>query len=122
MKDQKSALVLLAVISLIAIVVVVTSGFFKKNNLNNIKKEINAKVLGDTFESQNKEHTPLFDMEKVIGDTFQNTKDVAGEKVEEVQKTVVTTVEKEISNLTKSQIEALKLQICRDWGVVPTPP
>lgn len=120
MKDQKSALrAFIAVVSLIAIAAVLASGFLKKKDNEGIKNETGNSILGETTESKEDGNPVLLNAEKFIGDTFQNTKEVAEEKVSEVQKTVIATVEKEVSELTKSQVESLKLQICRDWGVVP---
>lgn len=123
MKGQKSAfLFLIAVISLIAIGVVIARGFLKKSpQTTNISL---PEILGEQSQGEQEElsPTPIINLNKIISDNFQSTKEVAQQKIEEVQKTVITTVEKEISTLTQSQVEALKLQICRNWGVISVTP
>ena len=121
MKRQKSVLLfILAIVSLLGIGVVLATGFFK-NKPQQAKSAEEQKVLGELSE-KNATPAPALDINKFAAESFQNTKEAAGQKVSEVQKTIVNTVEKEVSNFTQSQVENLKLQICRDWGVVPVSP
>lgn len=93
------------------------TGILKSKPQEVAKKEEKREVLGEEI-SSSLSPTPVVDLNRFVSDTFQNTKDAAGQKVAEVQKTIVNTVEKEVSSLAQSQVDALKLQICRDWGVV----
>lgn len=111
MKGQPTLLFLVAVVSLIGIGIV--AGFnFLKANLNVINETKKVNVLGDK----------TLDINRFFTDTFQSGKEVAGQKVTDVQKNIMSTVEKEVSSLAQSQVDALKLQICRDWGVIPPTP
>ena len=97
------------------------SGILKNKPLEILKKIENKNILGEEISSKISP-TQAIDLNRFASDTLQNVKETAGQKVTEVQKTVLTTVEKEISTLAQSQVDALKLQICRDWGIVPISP
>lgn len=117
MKGQKSALLfILAILCLVAIGAVLTSGFLKNKPQEEVKPQ-GQKVLGEEV-SVSTTQTPVIDVNKFIKDKFQDTKSEAAQKVTEVQKTIISTVEKEISNMAQSQVTVLKEQICRDWGVI----
>lgn len=121
MKGQKSILLfILAIVSLLGIGVVLATGFFK-NKPQQAKTAEEQKVLGE-LSQKDATPTPALDINKFVAESFQNTKEAAGQKVSEVQKTIVNTIEKEASSLAQSQVDALKFQICRDWGVVKTSP
>ncbi len=121
MKGQKSAFVyILAIASLIGIGGVLAIGFLK-NKPQTDSKTGEQQVLGEEV-AKDINSTPFIDVNKFVQSTFQSSKDTAQQKVNEVQKTIVNTVEKEISNFTQSQVESLKLQICRDWGVISISP
>ena len=63
-------------------------------------------------------------LQNSVQNTIQTTKDTVSEKVTEVKSEIIKTVEKEISDLTQSQVKTLQWQICKDWGVItvsPTP-
>lgn len=121
MKKQKSVLVLiLAVLSLIGIGIIYLTGLFKDKPKETPKSE-SPNVLGELIESKISPSASA-DFNHFIQETVKNTQDAATAKVSEVQKTLVTTIEKEISTLTTSQVDALKIQICRDWGVVTVAP
>lgn len=120
MKGQKSILLfLLALFSLVGIAAVVVTSFLK-NKPQEIKTTQSQEVLGEAAE-QEATPTPPLDVNKFVQQTMQSTQEVAQEKAKEVQKVIVSTIEKEVSNLTQSQVTALKEQICRDWGVIPAP-
>lgn len=122
MKGQKSILVfILAILSLITIGGVFASGILKRKPKPDIKKEEPPSVLGEIVEPSITP-TPALKVDQIVKTTFDEAKEGALQKAGEVQKVVVNTLTKEVSQLTQSQIESLKLQICRDWGVVKTSP
>lgn len=111
---------ILAVISLIGIGGVYLNGLFK-NNPKVSKKPENPNVLGENIDAQ-ATPTSFLDINKFFQDTVKNTQDTASAKASEIQKSIVTTLEKEITALTQAQVDNLKLQICRDWGVISVTP
>ncbi|MBI3380166.1 hypothetical protein HY029_05415 [Candidatus Gottesmanbacteria bacterium] len=113
-RQQASFLIIISIISLIGIGFVVARGILKNPPQIPFRK---INVLGESIQSKI-EPTSTLNVDQFIRDAFQGTKEVAQQKAGEIQKSVMSTVEKEISTLTKSQVEALKLQICRDWGVI----
>ena len=78
-------------------------------------------VLGESIQSLDelKENNPL---NRFVQNTIETTREKVASKASDLEKLIVATVEKEIANITKSQMDALKLQICRDWGVVSISP
>lgn len=118
MKRQKSGLLLLLVIiSLLAIGGVLFTGILKNKPKNDIKKDNNPTVLGENIISETTKLPPSTDINQIVSDTLQSTRETVSQKTAEIQKSVITNIEKEITNLTQSQIDTLKLQICRDWGL-----
>lgn len=79
------------------------------------KISLNPNILGENISI---EPTMESQINEFVGNTFQSTKETVNQKVEEVQKTVIQTLENQVTQLTQSQITALKTQICRDWGVL----
>lgn len=121
MKGQKSILLfILAIVSLLGIGGILLTGILKSKP-KEVKNTNDQKVLGEEISSK-LTPTSAIDVNKFVQDTFQNTKEVAGQKMVEVQKTILNTVEKEVSSLAQSQVDALKHQICRDWGVIKSSP
>lgn len=125
MKRQKSILLFfLAVVSLIAIGAILASGIIKNKKDNSLKITENPGVLGES--TVNGMTSPAEIINNFIEKTIQNTKEKIQEnvsqKVTQTKDTVLTNLEKEFSSLTKSQIESMKLQICRDWGVITATP
>lgn len=107
-KQQTGLLLLLSIISLLGIGTVFVSGFLKNNPKNSTNQNTNnSSVLGEK----------TADVNRVVSDALQYTKDTVSQQTTEIQKTIVNNVEKEVSNLAQSQVDALKLQICRDWGL-----
>jgi hypothetical protein len=51
--------------------------------------------------------------------SLHSAKDAAGQKALELEQTFLSSAQQEVSSLTKSQVDHLKTQICRDWGVLP---
>jgi len=122
MKRQKSTLLfVLVILSLLSIGGIMLTSILKSKPQEAVKKEEKKDVLGEEISSK-LSPTPVVDLSRFASETFQNTKEQAAQKVFEVQKTIVNTVEKEVSSLAQSQVDALKLQICRDWGVIPISP
>lgn len=122
MKGQKSILLfILAIVSLIAIGGVFTTGILKRKPKPEIKKGESPSVLGEIVEPSITP-TPALKVDQLVKSTFNEAKEEALQKAGEVQKVVVNTLEKEVGSLAQSQVEALKFQICRDWGVVKTSP
>jgi hypothetical protein len=121
-KGQKSRLLfLLAVASLLTCGAIVTIGFWRNNPKNNQPKESTSpSVLGETAADITSKTAT--DVNNLVQNSIQNTKETLSQKATETQKTILQTLEKEISTLTQSQVEALKLQICRDWGVITVSP
>ena len=121
-KQQKSALLAgLAIISLLAIGAILVMSILKNRSKNEDKNKKDSSVLGQTTAIE-ATPTPFIDVNQLLQNTYQTTKDTVSQKVVEVQKTITSDIEKEITNLTQSQVETLKLQICRDWGVVTIVP
>lgn len=121
MKGQKSTLLfILTIISLLGIGGILLNGILKSKP-EKVKTTSDQKVLGDAI-SSNIASTSTNDVNKFVQDTFQDTKEIVGQKAVEVQKTILNTVEKEVSSLAQSQVDNLKQQICRDWGIVSSSP
>jgi hypothetical protein len=121
-KQQKSALLAgLAIIVLLAIGAILVMSILKNRSKNEDKNKKDSTVLGETTTIE-ATPTPFVDVNQLLQSTYQTTKDTVSQKVVEVQKTITADIEKEITNLTQSQVETLKLQICRDWGVVTIVP
>lgn len=51
--------------------------------------------------------------------TIESAKNSLRGKTGDLQKSIVSTIQKEAGDLTKSQLDLLKTQICKDWGVIP---
>lgn len=112
--------------SFIAIAILGTIGtvvFLNRKNIRN--NNFTTRILGQT--TTNLTPTPtLININELFKKSLNKTKETvinsATEKANEVEKTVINTVNKEISSLTQSQLENLKVQICRDLGVISPVP
>ncbi len=125
MKNKKSAvMVAIAIICLCLIGAIFLKGWLKRQNNINTQKEL-GKILGEAVQFI-PDTNPTSAFEKIIQDkihsTFQETKETLTQKAVEVESAVVKLIEKEVSNLTASQVEALKVQICKDLGVIVITP
>lgn len=93
-----------------------TIGEIKKKSRPGIIQD-GTLVLGESIQSLDE-----LNVNNPVNQFVQNTMEGAREsislKAADLEKSIVASVEKEIANITKSQLDALKLQICRDWGVV----
>lgn len=121
MRRKKTGVLLgITILSLLAIGGVVLFSFIKKPK-DIVKDAVLSSILGETT-SISPTNSPSNYLDSLVKDTVNNTRTVISEKMAETQKNVITTIEKEVNNLTQSQIEALKLQICKGWGVITTYP
>lgn len=123
MKKHRSRLLLaLVIISLLAIAFILLSGILTNSTSKKDQNSANVPdILGETS-FLNETPTPLFNLNQTVRNTFDNTKEIVTQKMVETQKNLVSSIEKEISTLTQSQIETLKFQICKDWGVIDVSP
>ncbi|MCJ7739910.1 hypothetical protein MUP32_01155 [Candidatus Microgenomates bacterium] len=133
MKDKAPKILLgLTVISLMVLGFVFTTGLLKGFPKNLVKSESEKSVLGEqashptptSFIDDFVQNTVKNTVKNTLQNTIQNTKETVSEKVTEVKSEIIKTVEKEISDLTQSQVKSLQWQICKEWGVVslsPTP-
>lgn len=122
--DEKSSLFfpVLAFISLIGIGYIVFRSVTSHKTVDEIKHNIASAVLGEKIAQ-----STIDGSKEIIADSLQSTvessKVALSQKAIEIKDTVIESVQKEVGNLTQSQIEALKIQICKDLGVIlsPTP-
>jgi hypothetical protein len=112
-------LVGLATMCLAGIGLVLLGNFLKNPPKINLQNEIGTRVLGQqTIQAL---MTPASENVKLLfQNTIESSKDIVKEKVNEVEQTILTNIQKEVTNLTDTQIDALKLQICKDMGVIPS--
>ena len=112
MKSRTSEIgVALALICLIILGAILGGAILKNKSAEPKKPSSGLMVLGDKSE-----------IDSFVKNTLEDTKENLSVKAIEVQKNIVATLEKEVSQLTQSQIEAVKVQICRDWGVITPNP
>ncbi len=118
---KRSSKILLAVsiIFLLAIAGIIVSGVLKGRTNTKSESVDYPEVLGQAIESQIIP-TAEESVRGVVQEVWQNSKEEVGQKVETVKNEIMQSVQKEVSSLTQSQIDALKMQICRDLGVLPS--
>jgi len=126
-KNKITILSAVAIGSLLIIGIVMATGVLNKKPGSQAKINPVPEILGEFAQASTTPTTPTpINVNQLVQDSWQSTKEVvlhtASEKVTEIEKTVVNTVNKEITNLSQSQIDALKLQICRDLGVITAVP
>lgn len=124
MKRQKQTLaILLSIISLATIGIVLSKGFMA-NRPKELKKESLTNVLGEQLTNLKITPPVLSDIQDFVQTTLENTltntKEILSQKTVEVEQRILTNVQKEVINLSENQITALKTQICRDLGVLPS--
>ena len=90
----------------------------KENILN--KNSAENTVLGGQTDSQPRSMFGF--LNGIVDDTVTSTKENLSGKAQDVEKSVMATVETEAKNLAESQVTALKYQICANWGIVPATP
>lgn len=120
-KKPSKILLALAIGSILFIGVISLIGFIKNKQDRFAQKNINTDVLGEVARSE-----PVVQLKdqvgKVVQNTLQTTKDTVTEKMVEVEKRVVEDIEKQVTNLTTSQVKIIKTQICKNWGIVSNTP
>ena len=116
MKQHKTGILIgFAIASLLVIAAVAVKGFLQK--APTLLKE-KTEVLGEAVKDDISEGISST-VNTLVQKTVNETKTVVSEKAVELEKQLLTTIEKEVSNLTASQIQTLKTQICTNWGVLP---
>ena len=116
MKQHKTGILIgFAIASLLVIAAVAVKGFLQK--APTLLKE-KTEVLGESVKDDISEGISST-VNSLVQKTVNETKTVVSEKAVELEKQLLTTIEKEVSNLTAYQIQALKTQICTNWGVIP---
>lgn len=120
-KKSRNILLGLVILSLLFIGGVVTTSFLKSKPQEKTPPDGNN-VLGQTTQLITTAPTVLDNVNNLIQASLQNTKEIVSQKVVEAEKTILNTINKEISTMTQTQVDNLKWQICRDLGVVSTSP
>ncbi|OGG03974.1 hypothetical protein A2W14_05945 [Candidatus Gottesmanbacteria bacterium RBG_16_37_8] len=118
-KLYNKKLLVLAIISLIIIFFIVFIGtlsgrytFWLKRWNGSLVLGINDKLPLSKIASEN--------IENLLEGAFDSTKKEVSKKVIESQEKLKTSLEKEISSMTSSQIRAFQLKLCQDWGITGT--
>lgn len=117
-KPTASFFLLIAIICLSALGFLFARGTLKEW-MDRKDKIVEGNILGEAV--QDSISSPVNDF---IQNTIDSTKESLTEKATEIEKNIIKNIENEVSNLTKSQVDTLKYQICRDLGVIsvtPTP-
>lgn len=125
-KRSPAFLKILAFISLGVIGGMFLRDFIKNKTQAKTEYTDSSSVLGESTENS-PTSSPLFSLEgfnntfkdKIV-ETKNEVKNVVGSKIAETEKTVLENIQKEVSSLTETQVQSLKIQICRDLGVLPT--
>lgn len=116
-KGQSLIFYTLAIISLLFIGWLFGTGLLKNWFLNDGKNKGIDNILGETIES--KAIDPLSaQINRLMQEATRETKEVTSQKLTEMEKAVSNTIQKEITNLTQSQLKAIQLHLCKDWGVI----
>jgi hypothetical protein len=120
MKSHKSpVLVILAVISLLGLGGLLLIGIMKHPpSLSSLlPKKSSVSVLGESQESTSGP-TPTSILNNFIQNTINTTKSAVSEQVAQAEKAAIQTVQEQISNLTKTEVENFKTELCRSLGVI----
>ena len=120
MKKKYSKILLgFSAICLLAIGGIFFSGLLKGKNSQDLKDQFHPEVLGEIVDSQ---IIPAAEsgIKGIVRETWQNSREEVSQKVETVKTEIMQSIQKEVSSLTESQIDALKIQVCRDLGVLPS--
>lgn len=123
-KKTRNILLGLVILSLLFIGGVVTTSFLKPKPQETPKSSEENNVLGQTTQLVTSAPSVMDNVNNLIQSSLQNTKEVLNQKVVEAEKTIINTINKEISTMTQTQVDNLKWQICKDLGVIsasPTP-
>lgn len=120
MKKRSSKILLaLSIICLLTIAGIIITGASKRKTNVGSKNIDYPEVLGQFIDSQ---IIPTVEdsVRGIVSKVWQNSKEEVGKKMETVKNEIMQSIQKEASNLTESQIDALKIQVCRDLGVLPS--
>lgn len=118
------------VISILVILALMTAGVLLSKGLipNKPHSSIEKKGGESSILGEASVVSPTAANEVSINNLLQNTltetKNVVSEKVTETKNNIINNIQKEISALTETQVQTLKMQICKDWGLLsasPTP-
>ena len=107
-KPNNKLLLVLATFSLLIIFGIVGIGTLKGKYTFFLEKNKGSLVLGVA------DKLPIKDLSNI-------TSSARGEitkKVIEAENQLRSTIERELQNLTKSQIQSIQTKICQDWGIV----
>jgi len=116
MTKQNRLLILLAFISLIFILGLTVRGLILGKYSIWFRRNQGSFVLGITDKISSVASDKL---ENMMESTVENASQEITKQLLKTEGTVKEKLEKEISGLAKSQIDAVKFKICRDWGVIP---
>ncbi len=111
-------LFLITILSLIIITLVFIGGLLQKRKGNENNNSQDKSILGEQTGIIGSVPTTASSLNVLVQNTLDNTKETVTKQVVEVEKTILKNIEKEVSDLTKSQIDTLKRQVCTDWGVI----
>lgn len=122
MKDHGSLILsLLAGLSLLTIGIIFYAGYLKNKSQTTGQMVDFSKVLGESTRSQPVNSLPST-VNGYIKNTIEGAQNTLTEKTKEVETQVLTEVQKQLAEMTASQVLTLKTQICRDWGVISPQP
>lgn len=120
---KKNLLLFLAIFSLVAIASIIIFGLLRNKKGGSTSETLNN-VLGELAQSDT-QPSPTSYVNSMVQNTLnntqnflQNSKETMSEKILEVEKTILKSVQNEINTLTQNQIKTLQTQICVDWGVI----
>jgi hypothetical protein len=122
-QNKNSLYLLLTIFSLLLLGGVFLAGIMKKNQEKSASLPPGASILGESIEkiaapanfSELKQ-----DVQGSLESTLNNTKDSLAQRAVEVEKQIMDNFRKEITNMTRAQVDSLKIQLCTDLGVLPS--
>ena len=116
MTRQNRLLILLALISLIFIFGLIVRGLILGKYSIWLRRSRGSFVLGITDKISSVASDKL---ENIMESTAENASREISRQLSKTEGRVKEKLEKEISSLAKSQIDAFKFKVCRDWGIIP---
>lgn len=116
MAKQNRLLILLAFISLVFILGLIIRGLILGKYSIWLHRSRGSFVLGITDKISSVASDKL---ENIMESTAENASREISKQLSKTEGRVKEKLEKEISGLAKSQIDAVKFKVCRDWGVIP---
>ncbi|OGG06000.1 hypothetical protein A3D05_03440 [Candidatus Gottesmanbacteria bacterium RIFCSPHIGHO2_02_FULL_40_24] len=115
-KPYSKPLLFLAVISLLLVTGIITAGILTGKYTFLVKKEKGSLVLG-VFNKLPLSGVNSKGIENILERAYESTKNDVAKKVSEAEGQLKSSLEKEISSYTESQIRSVQEKICRDWGI-----